>query len=402
VDYPLILTLERDFWKDHRRKILFSWKMKYVFLVGDGMGDYSYDELDGKTVLEYARTPHLDRLAREGLLGLVETIPPKFPPGSDVGNLSLLGYDPRKYYTGRAPLEAASRGITLGERDLALRCNLVTLSEDYRVMRDYSAGHIATAEAQRLVARLARELGEKNLEFYAGVSYRHLLIWRDAPVELEGLKLTPPHEIPDAPIEKYLPHGPGSALLRDLIRRSWDVLAGHQANSIWLWGAGRTPQMPTLKERFGLEGAVISAVDLIKGLGVYAGLQVLDVPGATGYLDTNYSGKVQAALDALAEANFVYLHVEAPDECGHQGRLDLKIRAIEDFDARVVGPLSAGLARAYSDFVLVVTTDHYTPVRDRVHVAAPVPFAVLRGPAEASGTSPPAPPLKGEGSSPSL
>jgi 2,3-bisphosphoglycerate-independent phosphoglycerate mutase len=381
VDYPLILTLERSFWKDHRRKILFSWKskMKYVLLVGDGMGDYSYDELDGKTVLEYARTPHLDRLAREGLLGLVETIPEKFPPGSDVGNLSLLGYDPRKYYTGRAPLEAASRGITLSERDLALRCNLVTLSEDYRVMRDYSAGHIATAEARRLIARLARELGEKNLEFYAGVSYRHLLVWRDVPVELEGLQLTPPHEIPDAPIEKYLPHGPGSALLRDLIKRSWEVLApeGSPANSIWLWGAGRTPQMPTLKERFGLEGAVISAVDLIKGLGVYAGLRVIDVPGATGYLDTNYSGKVQAALDALAQTDFVYLHVEAPDECGHQGRLDLKIRAIEDFDARIVGPLSGELSRAYRDFTLVVTTDHYTPVRDRVHVAAPVPFVVL-------------------------
>lgn len=352
-------------------------KQKYVLLVGDGMGDYTYKELDGKTVLEYARTPHLDRLAREGLLGLVETIPKDFPPGSDVGNLSLMGYDPRLYYTGRAPLEAASMGIALGERDLAIRCNLVTLSEDYKIMKDYSAGHIATAEARRLIARLARELGEKDLEFYAGVSYRHLLVWRDAPVNPNDLQLTPPHEIPDAPIERYLPQGPGSALLRDLIRRSWEVLTGHAANSIWLWGAGRTPQMPTLTKRFGLEGAVISAVDLIKGLGVYAGLTVIDVPGATGYLDTNYAGKVQAALDALAETDFVYLHVEAPDECGHQGRLDLKIRAIEDFDAKVVGPMSAELAHAYKDFVLVVTTDHYTPVRDRVHVAAPVPFVVL-------------------------
>ncbi|GBC76010.1 hypothetical protein HRbin07_00203 [bacterium HR07] len=350
--------------------------MKYVFLVGDGMGDYSYQELDGKTVLEYARTPHLDRLAREGLLGLVETIPKNFPPGSDVGNLSLLGYDPRLYYTGRAPLEAASLGIALGERDLAIRCNLVTLGEEYKIMKDYSAGHIATEAARTLIARLARELGQENLEFYAGVSYRHLVVWRDAPVAPAELRLTPPHEIPDAPIEKYLPQGPGSALLCDLIRRSWEVLKGHHANSIWLWGAGRKPQMPTLTERFGLKGTVISAVDLIKGLGVYAGLTVIDVPGATGYLDTNYAGKVQAALDALTERDFVYLHVEAPDECGHQGRLDLKIQAIEDFDAKVVGPICTELSQRHQDFALVVTTDHYTPVRDRVHVAAPVPFVL--------------------------
>jgi 2,3-bisphosphoglycerate-independent phosphoglycerate mutase len=352
--------------------------MKYVFLVGDGMGDYSYDELDGKTVLEYAHTPHLDTLARQGRLGLVETIPERFPPGSDVGNLALLGYDPRRYYTGRAPLEAASMGITLGQRDLALRCNLVTLSEDYKTMRDYSAGHIATEEARKLMARLSHKLSAENLEFYAGVSYRHLLIWRDAPVEPHDLHLTPPHEIPDAPIEKYLPQGPGSPLLRDLIRRSWEVLKGHHANSIWLWGAGRKPQMPTLTERFGITGAVISAVDLIKGLGIYAGLEALSVPGATGYLDTNYAGKVRAALEALATRDFVYLHVEAPDECGHQGRLDLKIRAIEDFDAKVVGPILAELSGAYRDFALVVTTDHYTPVRDRVHVAAPVPFVIYR------------------------
>lgn len=352
--------------------------MKYLFLVGDGMGDYSYDELGGKTVLEYAHTPHLDALVQQGTLGVVETIPQSLPPGSDVGNLSLMGYDPTLYYTGRAPLEAASLGISLGERDIAIRCNLVTLSDDYKTMRDYSAGHIATEEAQKLLARIARELGSKNLEFYAGVSYRHLLIWRDAPVEPAELQLTPPHQIPEAPIENYLPQGPGSALLRDLIRRSWGVLKGYQANSIWVWGAGRKPQMPTLPERYGITGAVISAVDLIKGLGVYAGLTVIDVPGATGYLDTNYAGKVRAALDALAERDLVYLHVEAPDECGHQGRLDLKIQAIEDFDAKVVGPLFVALSEAHRDFVLIVTTDHYTPVRDRVHVAAPVPFVIYR------------------------
>jgi 2,3-bisphosphoglycerate-independent phosphoglycerate mutase len=354
--------------------------MKYVFLVGDGMGDYSYDELDGKTVLEYARTPNLNRLARQSTLGLVHTIPEGFPAGSDVGNLTLLGYDPRKYYTGRAPLEAASMGIALGERDIAIRCNLVTLSEDYKIMRDYSTGHIPTEQAHRLICLITRELGTKDLEFHPGVSYRHLLVWRNAIIEPNDLKLTPPHEIPDQPIEEYLPHGPNSQVLIELIRRSWDVLKvlNSPANSIWLWGAGRPPQMPALKERFGITGSVISAVDLIKGLGVCAGLTVLEVPGATGYLDTNYAGKVEHALQSLREQDFVYVHIEAPDECGHQGRLDLKLRAIEDFDEKLVGPLLAGLEQHCNEFSVVVTTDHYTPVRDRVHVAAPVPFMLYR------------------------
>ncbi len=354
--------------------------MKYVLLVGDGMGDYSYDELGGKTVLEYAHTPNLDRLARQSTLGLVETIPAGLPAGSDVGNMALMGYDPQQYYTGRAPLEAASMGVALGPRDIAMRCNLVTLSEDYTIMRDYSAGHIPTEQAHKLISLINRELGTKDLEFYPGVSYRHLLVWRDAALELNDLRLTPPHEIPDQPIERYLPQGPGSHLLIELIRRSWDLLQtlNSPANSIWLWGAGRKPQMPTLTERFGITGSVISAVDLIKGLGVYAGLTVLEVPGATGYLDTNYAGKVHYALESLNEHDFVYVHIEAPDECGHQGRLDLKLQAIEAFDEKVVGPLLAGLEEHCHEFSLVVTTDHYTPVRDRVHVAAPVPFMLYR------------------------
>jgi 2,3-bisphosphoglycerate-independent phosphoglycerate mutase len=352
--------------------------MKYVVLVGDGLGDYSYPELGQKSPLEYARTPHLDWLAQHGTLGCVHTIPPGFPPGSDVGNLSLLGYDPERYYSGRAPLEAASMGIRLGPRDLAIRCNLVTLSPDHTIMLDYSAGHIPTDHARTVIRLLQRELGSAHLEFYPGVSYRHILVWRDAPVDPAELLLTPPHEIPDRPIAPHLPQGPGSHQLRELIVRSWEVLAPLQipANSIWLWGAGRAPHMPTLTERFGLRGSVISAVDLIKGLGVYAGLNVLDVPGATGYLDTNYSGKVHAALEALQKEHFVYLHVEAPDECGHQGRLDLKIRAIEDFDEKIVGPILQGLRRAQPPWALLVTTDHYTPVRERVHVAAPVPFVI--------------------------
>ncbi len=362
--------------------------MKYVMLIGDGMGDYAYDELGGQTVLEHARTPHLDRLAQTSIVGLVETIPKGFPPGSDVGNLTLLGYDPQRYYTGRAPLEAASLGVTLGERDLAIRCNLVTLGENFSVMKDYSAGHIKTEEARRLIAKIQRALGGNGLEFHAGVSYRHLLIWRDAPLDPKELRLTPPHEIPDQPIEKYRPQGQGSDLLWDLMRRSFAVLAHPTANAIWLWGAGRRPQMPTLPERYGVSGSVISAVDLIKGLGVYAGLKVLNVPGATGYLDTNYAGKVQYALDSLQERDFVYLHIEAPDECGHQGRLDLKLRAIEDFDAKVVGPLIVGLKERFESFALVVTTDHYTPVRERVHRAAPVPFLLYRSQsAQSNGAS---------------
>lgn len=354
--------------------------MKYVMLIGDGMGDYAYDELSGQTVLEHARTPHLDRLAQTGIVGLVETIPKGFPPGSDVGNLALMGYDPQRYYTGRAPLEAASMGIALGERDLAIRCNLVTLGENFSVMRDYSAGQIKTEEARRLIAKIQRALGEDGLEFHTGVSYRHLLIWRDAPLDPQGLHLTPPHEIPDRLIERYRAQGQGSDRLWALMRRSFAVLRGEHptANAIWLWGAGRRPQMPTLQERYGLTGAVISAVDLIKGLGLYAGLKVLDVPGATGYLDTNYAGKVQYALDSLQANDFVYLHIEAPDECGHQGRLDLKLRAIEDFDAKVAGPLIVGLQERFGDFALIVTTDHYTPVRERVHQAAPVPFLLYR------------------------
>ncbi|MCS6936096.1 MAG: cofactor-independent phosphoglycerate mutase [Candidatus Bipolaricaulota bacterium] len=360
--------------------------MKYAIVVGDGMGDYAYDELNGQTLLEYARTPHLDRLAQRSTVGLVETIPAGLPPGSDVGNLTLMGYDPQRYYTGRAPLEAAAQGITLNQRDLAIRCNLVTLGDNFSVMRDYSAGHIPTEEARGLIAKLQQALGGNGLEFYPGVSYRHLLIWRDAPIAPERASLTPPHEIPDQPISQYLPQGEGSERFRALIERSWEVLRGAHptANSIWLWGAGRSPQMPTLYERYRLTGSVISAVDLIKGLGVYAGLRVINVPGATGYLDTNYAGKVQHALDSLSEGDLVYLHIEAPDECGHQGRLDLKLRAIEDFDSKVIGPLVAGLQERFGDFALLVTTDHYTPVRERVHRAAPVPFLIFRSKAQSS------------------
>ncbi|MFN4218899.1 MAG: cofactor-independent phosphoglycerate mutase [Candidatus Bipolaricaulia bacterium] len=350
--------------------------MKYVIVVGDGMADHPMPELDGKTPLEAAHTPHMDALAQRGTLGLVNTIPKGFSPGSDVGNMSILGYDPRCYYTGRAPLEAASIGVELGPDDVALRCNLVTLTQKNHqwVMEDYSAGHIPTEEAKKLIELLRDELEDETFQFYAGVSYRHLVIWRGGKSDL---KLTPPHDIPQRPIEPYLPQGEGSDLLRSLMERAREKLAGQRANAIWLWGAGRKPHMPTLQERYNLRGSIISAVDLIRGLGIYAGLKVLRVPGATGYLDTNYQGKVEAALRAVEEDDLVYVHVEAPDEVSHEGDLQKKIQAIEDFDAHIVGPLVEGLEQ-FEKFALLVLPDHPTPVSLRVHTAEPVPFVIYR------------------------
>lgn len=350
--------------------------MKYAILVGDGMADDPLPELNGKTPLEAAYTPHMDALAQLGTLGLVKTIPEGFSPGSDVGNMSILGYDPRRYYTGRAPLEAASIGVELGPEDVALRCNLVTLAQKCNqwVMEDYSAGHIPTEEAKALIELLRRELEDETFQFYAGVSYRHLLVWRRGKAEL---KLTPPHDIPNQPIERHLPQGEKAEVLRELMSRARELLKGKRANAIWLWGAGRKPQMPTFKERYGLQGSVISAVDLIRGLGIYAGLKVIHVPGATGYLDTNYQGKADAALSALEQDDLVYVHVEAPDEVSHEGALQKKMRAIQDFDVKIVGPVVKGL-EAFGEFALLLLPDHPTPVNLRVHTSDPVPFVLHR------------------------
>jgi len=351
--------------------------VKYAILVGDGMADSPLPELGGKTPLEASHTPHMDALAQRATLGLVKTIPDGFAPGSDVGNMSIMGYDPRRYYTGRAPLEAASIGVKLNPEDVALRCNLVKLGKKNGqwVMEDYSAGHIPTEESKVLIELLRRELEDETFQFYAGVSYRHLLVWRGGRGDL---KLTPPHDIPNQPIEPYLPKGEGSELLLDLMGRARKLLEGKRTNAIWLWGAGRRPQMPTLEERYGLQGSVISAVDLICGLGIYAGLKVIRVPGATGYLDTNYRGKVEAALRALKEDDLIYVHVEAPDEVSHEGDLQKKIRAIEDFDAKIVGPVFEGLGQ-FGEFALLVLPDHYTSVRLRIHTPEPVPFVIYRG-----------------------
>jgi 2,3-bisphosphoglycerate-independent phosphoglycerate mutase len=359
--------------------------MKHVILIGDGMADYQVDELNGKTPLEFANTPNLDSIAGSGKFGLFSTVPPGFSPGSDVANLSILGYDPRKYYTGRAPLEAASIGVKLGKTDIAFRCNLVTIAakDGKSVMDDYSAGHISTEEADEIIMSLDKELSSEGVRFYTGTSYRHLMVWANG---VKGIKTVPPHDISDKVVDEFLPKGKGADKLLKLMERSQGVLKDHPVNkkrvangknpatSIWLWGQGSAPQMPTIKERFGVEGAIISAVDLMKGIGICAGLEVLKVPGVTGYIDTNYKGKAEYALDILEKKDFVCVHVEAPDEAGHQGKLNDKLKAIEDFDREIVGRILRGVEK-FKEYKVLALTDHPTPVALKTHTSDPVPFA---------------------------
>ncbi len=362
--------------------------MKYIILIGDGMADEPLHECGGKTPLEYAATPNMDRMAGAGRFGLFKTIPDGFPPGSDVAALSIFGYPPQRYYTGRAPLEAASLGVRLGEDDVAFRCNLVTLKEDGRtLMEDYSAGHISTEEAAAIVETLNERLSYLGVTFHTGKSYRHLMVWHNG---VDDIKTTPPHDIMGQPVEEHLPGGNGAERLRELMELSREVLKDHPANvarrkegrptadAIWLWGGGRSPSLPTFHESFGMEGAVISAVDLVNGIGVLAGLEVIRVPGATGYIDTNYEGKADYALRALLTKDFVCVHVEAPDEAGHEGSLVKKLRAIEDFDRKVVGRILEGL-EAFDTVRVAVLADHPTPVRLRTHTPDPVPFAICTG-----------------------
>jgi 2,3-bisphosphoglycerate-independent phosphoglycerate mutase len=359
--------------------------MKYLILVGDGMGDLPIPELNNRTPLEAANTPFLDALCRQGELFLIKTIPEGFPPGSDVANLSLLGYRPEEYYTGRAPLEAAAMGLDMTPDQTAFRCNLVTLAHEpvnHIRMIDYSAGHISSEESRLLIAALEEGCATDIFHFHAGVSYRHILMVNGIYPQMDTV---PPHDFTGkditSPWNRYR-HDPRWAALLD---KAQAILTSHPvnaariaagknpANSIWLWGEGKSPKMPTLPERFGIKGSLISAVDLLKGLGIYAGLSIINVPGATGYLDTNYAGKAQAALDALVSQDFVFVHVEAPDEAGHQGLLKEKIQAIEDFDRKIVGPIFKGLENSGEEFRLIATMDHHTPLRLRTHTDAPVP-----------------------------
>jgi 2,3-bisphosphoglycerate-independent phosphoglycerate mutase len=321
-------------------------------------------------------------------VGLAHTVPDGLPPGSDVANLSVFGYDPRTCYTGRSPLEAISMGVELGPRDVAFRMNLVTLrphnSKIY--MEDFSAGHIGSEESHQLIATLQAELGDEHFEFHPGVGYRHLLVWRNGK---DTMTATPPHDISGKKVLEYLPQGDGAAELINLMNSSQMVLHKHPVNkqreerddlpatSIWLWGHGKSPVLQPYKEKFGLSGAVISAVDLLKGIGLCAGLEVINVPGATGYLDTNYKGKAEAALEALNQLDFVYVHVEAPDEASHSGNLQHKIKAIEDFDQLVVGTVLAGADR-FDDLRILCCPDHPTPVHKMTHTCDPVPFIVYR------------------------
>lgn len=355
--------------------------MKYVVLVPDGAADYPLDELGGKTPLEVANIPKMNWLAQNGVLGRVRTVPEGLEPGSDVAILSLLGYDPRKYYTGRGSLEAASQGIPLASDEFAFRCNLVTVDGDKMV--DYSAGHISSEEAKPLIEAVDDKLGGSQVRFYPGVSYRHLLIVKG---DFSQVVCAPPHDITGRPFDDYLPQGEGAELLKKLMLASSKVLKDHpanqkrvasgkrEANMIWLWGGGKAAQMPTFKEKYDLEGAVISAVDLIKGIGKCAGLEVIEVEGATGYFDTNYEGKASAALGSLTKKDFVLVHVEATDEAGHIGDIEEKIKALENFDAKVVGGILKGLEN-YSNYKILIVPDHATPIAVRTHTSDMVPFA---------------------------
>ena len=368
--------------------------MKVIILLGDGMSDEPIAELDNKTPLQAAATPNMDRMAQAGTVGLARTVPDGLPPGSDVANLSVFGYDPRGCYTGRSPLEAVSMGVSLGPDDVAFRMNLVTLRPHggKLYMEDFSAGHIGSDESHQLVAALQAELGDGRFEFHPGVGYRHLLVWRGGK---DTMRVTPPHDITGKPVLEYLPSGEGAEELNWLMNAAQMVLHTHPvnrqrsardeqpANSIWLWGHGKTPRLAPYREKFGLSGAVISAVDLIKGIGRCAGLEVINVPGATGYIDTNYRGKAEAALKALEQYDFVYVHVEAPDEASHSGNLQHKLQAIEDFDRLVVGTVLEGCA-AFDDVRILCCPDHPTPIRLMTHTADPVPFVAYR-PASLTG-----------------
>ncbi|MDF1536574.1 MAG: cofactor-independent phosphoglycerate mutase [bacterium] len=383
--------------------------VKHIVLLGDGMADRPIPELDGRTPLMAAATPNMDRIAANGVLGTVRTIPDGMALGSDVANLSVLGYDPAAVYTGRSPIEAAGMGVALGPADVAFRCNLVTLAKkggagrlDTRisgavtpdlVMKDFAAGHPSDEEAIAVVRDLERELGGDGIEFFPGVSYRHLMVWRDG---LDDMEVAPPHDLTDKRLAEGWFEGKASGKVLGLMERAVSLLADHPVNAarlaagrdpvnaIWLWGQGFRPKMAPFRETYGLAGAMITAVDLLRGLAACIGFEVIDVPGATGYLDTDYEGKAAAALEALERVDIVYLHVEAPDEAGHGGKLAEKLMALEDFDSRIVGPVLKGLEKLGPHRVLL-TPDHATPLEIKTHSGEPVPFAVL-DPARSAGS----------------
>lgn len=373
--------------------------MKYVVVLYDGMADYPVPALGGKTPMMVAKKPNLDSLAQRGEVGLVRTVAPGLKPGSDVANMSVMGFDPMKYYTGRSPLEAASIGIDMKPEDISLRCNLVTLSEDgkpyaEKTIEDYCADDISTEEAAELIAAVQKELGNDMFHFYAGVSYRHCLIWHVGTTDLGTM--TPPHDITGKVITEYLSKSQNAAPLIDMMKRSYDILKDHPvnqkrkangkrpANSIWLWGEGTRPAMGRFEEIYGIKGGVVSAVDLIKGIGRCASMEVAEIPGATGYLDTNFEGKAKAALDLLERNDFVYIHFEAPDECGHRNEPENKVRAIELIDEKVLPVLFGGLKK-FGAYKIMCLPDHPTPIVTRTHASDPVPYVIYRSENEIEG-----------------
>ncbi len=357
--------------------------MKYIVLVPDGAADHPIEELDDLTPLQAANTPNLDFLSSRGVVGLVNTIPQAMPPGSDVANLSLLGYNPREFYTGRGAFEAASMGVALEEGEYAFRLNLVTTNK--KNMLDYSAGHISNEEAFELIKVLKKHFKDnQKLAFYPGISYRHLMV---AKGDYSELSCTPPHDITGQPIKENLPSGSGMEEIIEIMNEAKEILEDHPinkerkikklspANSVWLWGQGESPKLPSFESKFSLKGAIISAVNLINGIGICAGLKPIKVEGATGYLDTNYKGKAIKAINSLEEFDFVYVHIEAPDEAGHSGIIKDKIKALEDFDKLVVGPVLSYVQETRICKIMVVP-DHATPLAIGTHLAEAVPFVI--------------------------
>lgn len=363
--------------------------MKYVVILGDGMADYQIAQLDNKTPLQYAVKPNIDFLAKHGEVGMVRTVPYGIPPGSDTANLSVMGYDPRHYYTGRSPLEAVSMGVDLESTDVAFRCNLVTLSDedDYRdkKMLDYSSDEISSEEAKEIIQEVNAHFKTENIIFHPGISYRHCMVWKNGPM---GLGCTPPHDILEKRIGDYLPKGENGAVLLEMMIESSRFLKNHPvnkarvsrglnpANCIWLWGEGGKPAIPKFCDKYGVTGSVISAVDLIKGIGICAGLDSIDVEGTTGNIHTNFIGKARAALHELESGkDFVYVHIEAPDECGHRYEIENKVKSIELIDDQVVGTLLKGMEQ-FDDYKILVLPDHPTPLSLRTHTSEPVPFVL--------------------------
>ena len=367
--------------------------MKYVVVLYDGMADYPIDVLDNKTPMMAADKPIFDSLAKKGEVGLVKTIGDGLKPGSEIGNLTVMGYDPRKYYTGRSPLEAISIGVKMAEDDIALRCNLVTLSDeadyDDKTMVDYSAGDISSEEAAEIIKSVQEAFGGGEFDFYSGVSYRHCLIHHKGTTDLGTM--TPPHDISGRVIGPYISDSENAKKLTDLMRKSYDLLKDHPvnkkriaqgkrpANSIWLWGEGTRPELPAFSDIYGIKGTVISAVDLLKGIAIAAGMDAPDVSGATGYIDTNFEGKANAAVEALkTTSDFVYIHIEAPDECGHRFEPDNKVKSIEYIDSRVLPIVLKGLEEIGDDYKIMILPDHPTPLITRTHASDPVPYMIYQ------------------------